>query len=203
VPRRGHLAGHDALDVGIDLDHVDGGDSAFGARAQLHVAAVGAAVDAVYRAAHQADRAARAHDLERPAEAGHDALALLDGEAAAGAHDLVERARVERRGARPAGPAEADVRVAGLEQHAHAAARCAADLGALVVVGQDLAMVAAVLGVAVRAVLAHADAVPEAAAAHGPAHGGIARRGGEAQGEEGCEQGETAHGTTNKRWIGR
>ena len=101
--------------------------------------------------------------------------------------------RIERAPARDAAGGVEDDPAGGLQQHAHlAAAGERADLRARVVVAQDRAVVEALVGEAEGAVLAHADAVAEARAAHdepgGALRGGDRRRGREQDGEQGDER---------------
>ena len=98
------------------------------------------------------------------------------------ARDLTEAEEIQTI-LRSAGiPSELEVAV---EQHPHGAAGSRAELRALVVVGQDVGVLRALEGEAVRPVLAHPDAVPEAGAADHVAYLGVGGRHGRGHADEG------------------
>ena len=195
-PARRHLGRHDALQVGLQAELVDGEDRAAVVAVQPQHAAVAAVAHAVDRLAADAGRGAAAH-AHRGGEPGAGAAAArVDHAQLAGAVGG-ERvgagvAQLQRAAAGGAGAGgAADLRHPRVAQHdAHARTRDPADVRARVVVAEDPAEVAALaLGVAVGAVLGQPDAVAEAAAvdhvvrargARGDEHGG-GREAGEEQ----------------------
>src|SRR5215211_5047951 len=201
-PRGGRLDRHDALDVLVQRHGVDRVD-AERARAQLEDAAVGAARAAVQRAALEHDPVCAAVDLQRGA-VGAEPLAgrvLQVDLVERAAHDAVRLGRVQRARAGALGARDERGAARGLQQHPYGAGRLdGPEAGARVVVGQDVAVAGALLGVAHRAVLAHAHAVAEAGPADREPRGALGARGGE---QEADRRENEKSGKSEHRWSKR
>ena len=181
-PRRRHLGRDHPADVGVGVERVDGLNAA-ALRAELERAAIAPA--------RNRDRAAvLARDAQRLVDVDQLAVVLPDELHAAvrGRLGDVAPARLQP-SARVSGCAlEGDAAGAAAEQDAHLLALGAFDLHVRVVVVEDLLVVAAVLREAVGPVLAHPDAMAEAAAADDEARR-VRARGCEQQGRDRGEEG--------------
>ncbi len=192
-PRGRALGRDDAADVVLEADGVDRRDAAPGGP-ELEGAAVAPVAHARHRGPVQHERApAGGVHAQRRGAREQRLRALADDEPGAAADHVVGLRGIERPRADPRGAGERVLALGALQQHPHL--RLRGELGELragVVARQDRRVVDALQGEAVGAVLAHADAVPEARAADDHARGGMGRRGAR-EGEQEGERDGAAH----------
>jgi hypothetical protein len=132
-------------------------------------------------------------DAQRGSGREQPLRAVADDEAGAAADDVVGLRRVERLRPEARGAAEQHLVVPALQQDPHLRlGRDLRELRARVVAREDRLVADALQREAVGAVLAHADAVPEAGAADDEARGGMGRRSA-GKDEQRHERDELAH----------